>query len=93
MAQGAEALLRLLPIALCGSSHSRILGRFLLTVYDGDAFFFEPRTLRALDTALIEDCLKVLMMDYASELRVHEHVPDGGRIWQELEEKWRAETP
>ena len=89
---GTQALYRLVPIALRNSNQSRVLGRFLLGVYNGEDFPFELSALRSLDLALFEDCLKVLMMDYTPDLEVHERIQGGSQIWQQLIEKWAPES-
>lgn len=89
---GIQALNRLVPIALRDSGQSRILGRFLLSVYNGEDFPFVVSDLRNLGLPLFEDCLKVLMMDYTPDLEVHERIQNGSQIWQQLIEKWAPET-
>ncbi|MBP2273728.1 MULTISPECIES: hypothetical protein [Pseudomonas] len=89
---GTQALNRLVPIALRDSGQSRVLGRFLLSVYNGEDFPFVMSDLRSLDLPLFEDCLKVLMMDYTPDLEVHERIANGSQIWQRLIEQWAPET-
>lgn len=89
---GTQALNRLVPLALRDSGQSRILGRFLLGVYNGEDFPFELSALRGLDLPLFEDCLKVLMMDYTPDLEVHERIQGGNHIWQQLMERWAPEV-
>lgn len=89
---GTQALNRLVSIALRDSGQSRVLGRFLLGVYNGEDFPFELSDLRRLDLPLFEDCLKVLMMDYSPDLEVHERIQGGSQIWQRLIEQWAPET-
>ncbi|MCE0927874.1 hypothetical protein D3C76_1371480 [compost metagenome] len=89
---GTQALNRLVPIALRDSGQSRVLGRFLLSVYNGEDFPFVMSDLRSLDLTLFEDCLKVLMMDYTPDLEVHERIANGSQIWQRLIEQWAPET-
>ncbi|WP_252091509.1 hypothetical protein [Pseudomonas sp. MWU13-3659] len=89
---GTQALNRLVPIALRDSGQSRVLGRFLLGVYNGEDFPFELSALRGLDLPLFEDCLKVLMMDYTPDLEVHERIQGGSQIWQQLMERWAPEV-
>lgn len=89
---GTQALNRLTPLALRDGGQSRILGRFLLSLYNGDDFPFAMTDLRSLDLQLFEDCLKVLMMDYTPDLEVHERIVNGSQIWQRLIELWAPET-
>lgn len=89
---GTQALNRLAPLALRSGGQSRILGRFLLGLYNGEDFPFVLSDLRALDLVLFEDCMKVLMMDYTPDLEVHERIANGSQIWQRLIEQWAPET-
>lgn len=89
---GTQALNRLVPLALRSGGTSRILGRFLLSIYNGEDFPFVTSDLRSLDLVLFEDCLKVLMMDYTPDLEVHERITNGSQIWQRLIELWAPET-
>ncbi|WP_236661062.1 hypothetical protein [Pseudomonas soli] len=89
---GTQALHRLVPLALRDTGQSRVLGRFLLGVYNGEDFPFELSALRGLDLPLFEDCLKVLMMDYTPDLEVHERIQGGSQIWQQLMERWAPEV-
>ncbi|AXO90932.1 hypothetical protein DZC75_20400 [Pseudomonas parafulva] len=89
---GTQALYRLVPLALRDTGQSRVLGRFLLGIYNGEDFPFELSALRGLDLPLFEDCMKILMMDYTPDLEVHERIENGSRIWQQLIEKWAPET-
>ncbi|SEH99819.1 DUF7673 family protein [Pseudomonas asplenii] len=89
---GTQALNRLVPIALRDHGQSRVLGRFLLGIYNGEDFPFELSNLRSLDIDLFEDCLKVLIMDFTPDLEVHERIQGGSAIWQRLIERWAPET-
>lgn len=89
---GIQALNRLIPIALNETGQSRIVGRFLLGLYNGEDFPFVLSDLRGLDMPLFQDCMLVLLMDYCPELEVHERVEDGGTIWQWLMERWAPEV-
>ena len=89
---GTQALNRLVPIALRDSGQSRVLGRFLLGLYNGEEFPFDLTDLRSLDLILLQDCLHVLVMDYRPELEVHERIQNGSSIWQQLIEKWAPEV-
>lgn len=85
---GTQALARLVPVAVRDTSQGRVVGRFLLGLYDGQCYPFDLTDLRALDLVLFEDCLKVLMMDYSPEVEVHERIPEGQAIWKHLVQMW-----
>lgn len=89
---GTQALNRLLPVALGRSGQSRVVGRFLLGLYNGDDFPFSLTDLRCLDLPLFEACMHVLMMDFTPEVEVHERVPNGGKLWDELITRWAPEV-
>lgn len=88
---GTQALNRLTPIAQGDTGQSRNVGRFLLSLYNGDDFPFALTDLRGLDLAVFQDCMTVLLMDYSPDLEVHERVQNGGAIWQRLIERWAPE--
>lgn len=89
-AAGIAALHRLLPVAQRGTGQSRIVGCFLLSLYNGSAFPFPLTDLRALDTALFNDCIALLNMDRRPEKEVHEYVENGDAIWSQLKSEWAA---
>ncbi|MCP1605749.1 hypothetical protein SAMN05216577_11091 [Pseudomonas citronellolis] len=90
-AAGIEALQRLLPVAQRGTGQSRIVGRFLLSLYNGQAFPFSLTDLRGLDTQLWEDCLALLRLDRRPEIEVHQYVENGEAIWSDLKRAWAQE--
>ncbi|NUT85926.1 hypothetical protein HNO91_05820 [Pseudomonas corrugata] len=87
-AKGIKALQRLVPVALRDSGQSRIVGRFLLSLYNGSAFPFALTDLRGLDSSLWDDCLAVLRLDRRPELEVHEYIENGDDIWSQLKRAW-----
>ncbi|WP_019409469.1 DUF7673 family protein [Pseudomonas psychrophila] len=88
---GIAALNRLLPIAQRYSGQSRIVGGFLLSLYNGSAFPFPLTELRGLDTALFKDCIDLLHMDQRPEMEVHEYVENGEAVWSQLKKDWAAQ--
>lgn len=89
---GVLALNRLIPLALRRDCQGGVVGHFLLGLYNGDDFLFGLTDLRSLDRAVFQDCIRVLLMDYSPEVEVHERVPNGGAIWQNLMEMWAPEV-
>lgn len=87
-AAGIEALHRLLPVAQRCTGQSRIVGRFLLSLYNGSAFPFSLTDLRGLDSSLWDDCLAVLRLDRRPEQEVHEYIENGDQIWSYLKRAW-----
>lgn len=85
---GLQALNRLITVAVRPTGQGRVIGRFLLSLYNGPEYPFDLTELRGLDLAKFEDCLRVLMMDYSPEVEIHERVPNGFAIWAELVAMW-----
>ncbi len=86
---GAEALTRLLPVALRDTGQSRVIARFLLNLYNGNRFPFDLADFRRHDHSLLVDCMTVLHMDYMPEQEVHRYFEHGGEIWEQMAENWR----
>jgi len=86
--KGVEALQRLLPVAQRCTGQSRIVGRFLLSLYNGSAFPFSLTDLRGLDSALWDDCLAVLRLDRRPEQEVHQYIENGDQIRSHLKRAW-----
>lgn len=87
---GIAALQSLIPVAQRTTGQSRIVGGFLLSLYNGSAFPFPLTELRGLDTALFKDCIALLHMDQRPEMEVHQYVENGDAIWSELKKHWAA---
>ncbi len=87
-AAGIEALQRLVPVAQRDTGQSGVIGRFLLGLYNGQAFPFDLTELRHLDRGLFDDCLAVLRLDNTPEQEVHEYLPNGDAIWADFRKRW-----
>lgn len=87
-AAGAEALARLLPVALRDTGQSRVIARFLLSLYNGNRFPFDLTDFRILDHSLFVDCITVLHMDYMPEQEVHCYFERGSEIWEQIGTYW-----
>ena len=87
-AAGAEALARLLPVALRDTGQSRVIARFLLNLYNGYRFPFDLTDFRLLDHNLFVDCMTVLHMDYMPAQEVHLYFKRGGEIWEQMGTDW-----
>lgn len=85
---GIEALQRLVPVAQRDTGQSGVIGRFLLGLYNGQAYRFDLTELRRLDVGLFDDCLAVLRLDNSPEQEVHEYLPRGAAIWADFRERW-----
>lgn len=85
---GVQALARLVPVALRDTGQSRLVGRFLLGLYNGQDFPFNLTDLRNLDAGLFDDCIAVLRLDNVPELEVQEYLPKGQMIFNQLREYW-----
>ncbi|TIH10806.1 DUF7673 family protein [Pseudomonas leptonychotis] len=87
---GIDALHRLIPVAQRDSGQSLTVGRFLLSLYNGNAYPFPLTRLRGLDTSLWNDCMTVLRMDRRPEQEVHEYIEGGHAIWEQLKKDWAS---
>lgn len=87
-AEGIAALHRLVKAATGDTGQSGVVGRFLLGLYNGQAFRFDLTDLRRLDPALHDDCLAVLRMDHAPVQEVHLYLKNGELIWRRLIDMW-----
>lgn len=90
-AEGVPALRRLVAVAQCDTGQSRIVGRFLLGLWNGSDYGFDLTALRGLDAELHDDCLAVLRLDHAPAREVHQYLEDGDRLWQGLRERYTTE--
>jgi hypothetical protein len=85
---GASALIRLLKIAQGDSGQCRHVAAFLLGLYNGDRFKFDLTDFRCLDTAIFNDCITVLKMDFQPAQEVHCYFQNGGQIWEQMARDW-----
>lgn len=85
---GIQALARLVPVALRDTGQSRVVGRFLLGLYNSEDYPFTLTDLRALDIGLFDDCVAVLRLDNTPEQEVHQYLPRGQMIFNQLREYW-----
>ncbi|WP_367863221.1 hypothetical protein [Pseudomonas guariconensis] len=85
---GIQALARLVPVALRETGHSRVVARFLLGLYDAQSHPFALTDLRTLDIGTFEDCLSVLFLDFPHEKELHDYLPRGRLIFNQVREYW-----
>lgn len=85
---GEVALERLLAVAQQSTGQSKVVARFLMSLYNGDRFPFDLTDFRSLDTELFKDCLTVLAMDYQPKREVHMYFNGGGHIWEAMAAEW-----
>lgn len=81
---GLPALQRLADVAQGDSGQARIVGLFLLGLYNGADYPFDLTQLRGLDLALFQDCQAVLHLDYHPEREVHEYLVQGDALFSRL---------
>lgn len=86
-AEGQPALQRLALAARLSSGQARIVGRFLLGLYDAHSYPFPLSDLRGLDLDLFQDCLAVLRMDYHPVREIHEYLTDGPELFRQLQNR------
>ena len=85
---GTEALGRLLRVALRDTGQSRVVARFLLSLYNGNRFPFDLTDFRRLDHGIFVDCMTVLQMDYTPAQEVHTYFKRGSEIWEQMATDW-----
>lgn len=94
-AEGEAALRRLLPIANGNTGQCRHVAAFLLGLYNGRRFPFDLTALRAVDSAIFDDCMAVLRMDHNPEREVQNYFDEdcdkGHEIWEGLAKRWGIE--
>lgn len=83
-----DALRRLWQIAQGHSGQCRYVAAFLLGLYNGQRFPFDMTNFRGLDAAIFQDCLKVLVMDYAPRAEVHVLLGVPGTKFERLAKDW-----
>lgn len=83
-ANGAEALRRLMPVALRDTNQSTHVAGFLLNLYNGERFHFDLDELGSIDHVLILDCISVLMMNVVPGPEIHEYFENGNRVFEGL---------
>jgi len=81
---GLPALERLAAVARQDSGQARIIGLFLLGLYNGSAYPFDLTQLRSLDAQLFRDCLAVLHLDYYPEQEIHQYLRAGDALFAHL---------
>ena len=87
--RGVAALLRLFETARGHSGQCRYIAHFLLGLYNGTRFPFDLTDLRAIDTALFDDCMAVLRMDaLITRQEVHRYIEDGNHAFEQLARDW-----
>ncbi|MFZ5883638.1 MAG: DUF7673 family protein [Chloroflexota bacterium] len=85
---GIPALQRLMEIAQGDTGQARIVGRFLLGLYNSDAFPFPLADLRGLDLDIWDDCMAVLALDQFPEKEIHMILPNGPEVFDRLRDRW-----
>lgn len=90
-AEGVPALRRLVEVAQCDTGQARVVGRFLLGLWNGSDYTFDLTELRSLDAELHDDCMAVLRLDQYPVQEVHQYIEGGDRIWNGLRERYTTE--
>jgi hypothetical protein len=86
--EGVPALKRLFAIAQGDSGQCRFVAAFLLGLYNGMRFPFDLTDFRRVDTAIFDDCIRVLRMDAAPQREVHKYFDDGNAKFEALARDW-----
>lgn len=93
-AQGAQAFLRLLPLAdRHDSGQARRVAGFLASTYNSEAFPFDLYELRTVDEVIGDDMLLCLDTLRWGRADLHTLVPDGDRRVRAVLEQWGIAWP
>lgn len=89
VAEGTEALKRLIDLAQGDSGQSGVVARFVLGLYNGQRFPFDLTDFRRLDDDLYLDCMRVLRMDARiTDREVHAYFDEGGQLFERIARLW-----
>lgn len=80
---GLPALVRLFEVAQDGGGQATTVRRFLLGLYNGNAWPMNLNDLRGLDRAIQEDVLVVLAMDMSPRQEIHHYVEGAEALLRE----------
>lgn len=87
--EGRFALTRLYDFALGDTGECCVVAMFLLGLHDAARFTLPIQELRALDSKLVEDVLRVLKMDFlAGPDSIHHCFWDGKKMFEHLAKFW-----
>lgn len=87
-ANGAQALKRLMPVALRDTNQSKHIAKFLLSLYDWNRFRFDMNDLGCIDHEIFIDCINVLMMNVVPGPEIHEYFEHGNRVFEGMARDW-----
>lgn len=87
-ASGAEALSRLVPVAMSDTNQSKHIAGFLLSLYNGKRFHFDMSALQNVDHELVVDCITALMMNSLPGSEIHTYVELGDVTFEKLAKDW-----
>lgn len=97
LAAAAQAFARLLTIAEQGGDQARRVARFVASIFDGQAFPYDLRELRAFDAEVSDDMLACLDGLRLGRVDLHTLVADGDnrvrRMCQSWGLRWPARVP
>lgn len=87
-ASGADALARLIPVAMRDTNQSKHIAEFLLGLYNGKRFHFDMSAFQHVDHELVLDCITVLMMNSLPGPEIHTYIEDGDVTFEKLAKDW-----
>jgi hypothetical protein len=92
IANGIEALKRLVTLARKDNGQCQIAARFVLGLYNGSRFPFDLTGMRCVEESVFVDCMSVLRMDArAMEMEVHDYFENGGELFESIVDIWGFE--
>lgn len=92
--QGVASLTHLLDLVMlvnftCSSSH--VIAGCLASMYNGDRVKANLYRLSILDPEAVEHLIHVIRLHMDGSNEIHTHVPNGGRIFEEMIKAYRLE--
>lgn len=74
-----------------GTSGGRVCATLLASLYNGARVKFDVSDLRSLDAHLFEHAMNTMRLCYELTMEPHAFFPDGGRLFEEMIERWGLE--
>lgn len=74
-----------------GTTGGRICATLLASLYNGYRVKFDASDLRSLDADLFEHAINTMRVCYELNREPHEFFPDGGRLFEQMIERWGLE--
>lgn len=74
-----------------GTSGGRVMASFLASLYNGNRVKVDVSDIRRLDVANFEHLMNALRLSFEAHAEPHTFFKDGGRLFEEMIERWGLE--